>query len=952
MSEIIIDANIAEEYKKDMVDYAIEVNRRRSIPDYRDGLKLVQRRILSTMGFDETKAKTDLVKSARIVGSTMGKLHAHGDCIHGDTKIYSTNGNIYTIEQLYNSNVQSLEIIGINIYSGKKITSIAHSFRIGQYAKDIYHIELSNGFKISVTGNHPFMISCGNFIKAEELKCRYELKTFMYNKLDDNIDNLHIKSITVEALDEPIPMYDFTVDGIENMLIPAEDIISYKNNKVPFICIHNSSIYDAIKPMSNIFECQIPTIQNHGNFGSPQGDGAAHMRYTEVKLSKFSLDYILDEVLRCEEITNWLPNFDYTEKEPEYLPVKVPLLLINGSYGMGVGLMTSIPKHNPGEVIDETIKLIHDTTYEPILIPDNCMNCDIEAVNFKEMGLLGNGKFKVRARIDIETYKEAPYIGYQCLHIKSTPDRVLMNNEKDKIDELMAEGKLPQVIRYFDKKSPDGLNISFILILKKGSDPEYVKQFLYKHTNLQSTQTINFEIIDGIESKRSNYKDYLLSFLEFRMLMKIRYYSHLYKKAVTIAHEKETYVKLLESKEIENAMKYLKKQKTIDDNRDIEYLIKEYDITDLQAKFIINSSNKTQSIAYLNKYKEEVNRLHSEAESYKEKIMNENLLLKEIEEELLEFKSKYNFPRRCRVVDFNNESIPDGIFKVVVTNNNFIRKVLETDTVKCNRGGVASNPKLATKISNRDNIILFDNTGRVFKYPVHKIALCDKNTVGTDIRILMKKLTSEVIYIVPESVLIDISKKRTKHFVTVISEGNKIKKLDIEDILACNTSGIIYSKLSDGDRVKDVQIIPQNLEVIIYSGHKALRIDNSEIPHLKRNTMGNLAMNTDEPIEGISVIYPNTTYIVTITKNGKVNKIDASALKKSNRNLSGSSVIKLTKGDSIFAIYGVDSSSIIEVKTSDGAININVDELDTGSSISGGKKLISSTILKCIVFKK
>lgn len=1174
MSETIIQSNIVDQYKKDMVDYAIETNRRRSIPEYKDGLKLVHRRILATMAFDETKSMRNLVKSAKIVGSTMGKLHCHGDCLHYDTLVYSTDGNAYKIGDLYANNVQKLEILAIDANTMKPIATVAHSFRIGQYTNKIYNVQLSNGYVIRTTANHPFMLADGHYMKAEDLINGMRLKSCVYtiysgrpsinskliqnivyesyygplekgfekhhidhnplnntisnlqklsieehrkahldtgiigldngrksmstpgtiayetnrrknsllmklytkdqsfrkfkyyiNQLEENgteitvenyeslrgtvynlpiIDNLLKKynlnsfedllnyelpsiselyeqnkvqmqdaitmefaareydnfisytifkrfdilydagclnyetyisngsnlsledynfylqkyllerpivaSVTVEELKEPIPMFDFTVNIYENMLIPAGNI---NDTRIPFICVHNSSIYDAIKPMSNIFEIQIPLIDNHGNFGSPQGDGAAAMRYTEIKLSKFTLDYVIDEVYRCKEIVNWLPNFDYTEQEPEYLPVKIPLLLINGSYGLGVGLMTEIPKHNINEVIDETIKLMHDTSYEPVLIPDNCMHCEIVNADFKEMGLLGRGKFRVRGIIDIETYQDRPYKGYTCLHIKSTPDRVWMLNIKDKIDDLIDKGRLPQVIRYYEKKSPNKLDISFILILKKGSDPQYVKEMLYKHTQLETTQTINFEVMDGVNPMRSNYKDYLLSFIQFRMLIKIRYYSHLYKDAITDAHEKESYINILENKEIDIALNYLRKQDTIDDKRDIEYLVNKFNITDLQAKFILNAGNKTQSKGYLNKYKEDVAKLHAIADSCQEKIMNENLLLKEIEDELLQCKKEYGHPRRCRVIDVKDENnIPAGTFKVVITNNNFIRKVLENDTVKCTRGGSNSNPKLVTTIDNRDNLILFDNSGRVFKYPVYKIALCDKTSIGTDIRIIMKKLTADIIRIIPESVLVNITKKKIKHFITVISSGNRIKKLDIEDILACNTSGIVYAKLPDNDIVKDVEIIPQNLDVVIYSGHKALRIDNNEVPHLKRNTMGNLAMNTNENIEGISIIYPNTTYIVTITKNGKINKIDVTALQKSSRNLAGSSIIKLTKGDSIFAMYGVDNNSILSIKTSDGPVDIKVEDIPVSSSVSTGKKLVSGTLLKCIVYKK
>ena len=471
MSENIIQSNVYDQYKKDMISYAIEANRRRAVPDYKDGLKIVHRRTLATMAFQETKSIKNLVKSAKIVGSTMGNLHPHSD----------------------------------------------------------------------------------------------------------------------------------------------------------------TSIYDTMPAMINKYETQIPLLEGHGNFGSPQGDGAAAMRYTEVSLSKFSIKYVIDEVYRCRDIVDWMDNFDYTVQEPEYFPVKVPLLLINGAYGLGVGLMTEVPKHNLGEVIDETIKLMHDPSYEPLLIPDNCMNCQIINTDFKKMEELGRGKFKVRGVIDIETYNYKPYVGYTCLHIKSIPDRVNLKKVQESIEKLISKGKLPQILRYYDNKSPDGINVSFVLILKKGSDPEFVRDMLYKHTDLETSQTIKFEVMDGIQSKRTNYKDYLLSFIDFRMVIKLRYYSHLYKDAMTAYHEKESYIQVLENDSIVDIMNYLRNQNTIDDKRDIEYLVNTFGITDLQAKFILNSGNKTQSKGYLNKFKEEATKLKEQIDFYENKILDENLLMQEIE---------------------------------------------------------------------------------------------------------------------------------------------------------------------------------------------------------------------------------------------------------------------------------------------------------------------------------
>ena len=201
MSETIIQSNIVDQYKKDMIDYAIETNRRRSVPEYKDGLKLVHRRILATMAFDETKSIRDLVKSAKIVGSTMGKLHVHGDCFHYDTLVYSTDGNVYRIGDLYTNQVQNLEILAIDPNTMKPVATVAHSFRIGQYANKIYNVQLSNGYTIRVTGNHPFMLANGQYVKAENLLNGMRLKSVRYTLHSGrpSIDSKLIQSIVYES---------------------------------------------------------------------------------------------------------------------------------------------------------------------------------------------------------------------------------------------------------------------------------------------------------------------------------------------------------------------------------------------------------------------------------------------------------------------------------------------------------------------------------------------------------------------------------------------------------------------------------------------------------------------------------------------------------------------------------------------------------------------------------
>ena len=185
-----------------------------------------------------------------------------------------------------------------------------------------------------------------------------------------------------------------------------------------------------------------------------------------------------------------------------------------------------------------------------------------------------------------------------------------------------------------------------------------------------------------------------------------------------------------------------------------------------------------------------------------------------------------------------------------------------------------------------------------------------------------------------------LMKAPSKFFITVVTENNYIKKLDLDDFINVPPSGILYTKLNDRDLVKDVSIVSNNLDIIIYSDRKALRVNMSEIPHYNRNTIGVAAMNTTTPIDGLSIIYPDATDVVVVTKEGKINKFDISGLSKSSRNKSGSSVIKLGKSDTICSIVGVNDTNTLKIATKESKIDLPVSEIVRGSSISPGSKLL------------
>jgi len=265
----VIPSNIEDEMQKAYIDYSMNVIVGRALPDVRDGLKPVHRRILYAMNDQGMTHDNAYKKSARIVGEVLGKYHPHGDCLRGDTKLFLANGTFKTIEEIYNEKTSGYDIICVS-KTGKLHIAQAHSFRIGQYTNKIYRLNLSDGSKIECTSNHPFLSDSLKWIKAGNLKSGMNLfctsiKTIEnkpVNIITKGKQNLHITNISILLVDDE-PMYDFTVDEYENMLIPMNSV----GNQHNMICAHNSSVYDALVRMIQSFSLRYPLIDGQGNFG-------------------------------------------------------------------------------------------------------------------------------------------------------------------------------------------------------------------------------------------------------------------------------------------------------------------------------------------------------------------------------------------------------------------------------------------------------------------------------------------------------------------------------------------------------------------------------------------------------------------------------------------------------------------------------------------------------------
>ena len=708
----------------------------------------------------------------------------------------------------------------------------------------------------------------------------------------------------------------------------------------------DSSTYESILNLVNWYDCYCPLFVKQGNFGSYQGDGPAAYRYTETTLSPFALDCVIGDLRETNQVVDWVKNYDGSTVQPVYLPIKVPLLLINGTDGIAIGMKADIPSHNINEVIDATIRVIDNPDAPVVLIPDHCMSCEIIDTNWKAISNSGSGVYTVRSIIDMGEYE-----GYPALYIRSLPNKTRLEPIKRTIEELKFTD-LPQILGVYEDCTPT--KMTCIVKFRKGTDLNYAKQILYKKTNLQRNFRINFQIYDPRSHRivRFSYKSYIEFFLEFRKTTLFRYYASKYQECITKIHALEMYVELSSHKDLDNIIKTIRKNTEWNDSELIEVLIQNYKLTDLQASFVIHNDISKISSYHTQIYAKQLAELKAQADSYYIKLVDEDELTKDIRAELLEIKKKYGSPRRCKIITESEVTgIPEGRFKIIITEKNFICKIdvnrLTLPNFKQDK------PKYITVANNTDNLLIFDSKGKVYRLPVNKIVLHDNRSNGLDIRILIKELTSDIVTIISESKLIELSKRLDpKFYLLILTHTGYCKKLVLDELLGVSTKGVTYIKLDNEDFVQDLTIAPEGVDVIVYSDSKAIRYPIEEVPTLTRISKGNLSIEAPYT-DGLSIITHRATHVLVITENGYINKFNVAGFPKNGRKITGSTIIKLHSNDRIKLVFGVTNDDKIRVITDQIDNTFPISEINEASSISAGHKIIPTkeTVLKAVIIK-
>ena len=672
----------------------------------------------------------------------------------------------------------------------------------------------------------------------------------------------------------------------------------------------DQAVYDTLVRMAQTFSLRYPLVDGQGNFGSIDGDPPAAMRYTEVRLQKISNELLGDLE---KKTVDFIPNYDGSLSEPEIFPALLPVLLINGSSGIAVGMATSIPPHNIEEVINAFIYFVNnrDTSIQELL------NI-IKGPDFPTGGFIygresirsayetGRGTVLVRSKADIETDKS----GKQKIIITEIPYQTNKARILENIAHLVKIKKVEGISDLRDESDRDGMRI--VIEIKRDEIGEVVLNSLFKFTQLQSTFSINLLAIVNKQPKQFNLIDYFNNFL---------------------GHRKEVIRRrsLFELEKAERRAHIIEGLKIALDQLDLVIKIirgsanKEQAKVELMAKLPL-SSLQTTAILEMQLYKLtglEIEKLEAEYQELmklinhlRELLSNEKMMIDLIIEELEKVKESYTDKRRTVIIDhelsdINKEDlIKDEDFVILFTKEGYIKRTTLSSYKSQNRGTMGKrgfglkDKDMIFKVfvaSSHDYILVFTEKGRMFWVKAYDIPQGEATGRGKPI--------NRIIGITEEEKVCSVIRVRTfdeDKFIMLFSKKGFVKKMPLSSFARPRTNGIIVAKVPEDDTLFEARITGGDNEVILGTNlGKAIKFNENNVRPIGRNTRGvtGIRMSKEDYLVGADVINEDNNTILTVTENGIGKKSDLSLYRLQSRG--GKGVINMKINEKTGKVIGL-----------------------------------------------
>ena len=746
----------------------------------------------------------------------------------------------------------------------------------------------------------------------------------------------------------------------------------------------DTAVYDAIVRMAQNFSLRYPLVEGQGNFGSIDGDSAAAMRYTEIRMQKIT-DQILADIEK--ETVSYSPNYDGTEDIPDVLPTRVPNLLINGSSGIAVGMATNIPPHNATEILDACIHILDNPscTIEDLLKivkgPDFPLGGIITGIDGIEQAYrTGQGKVYTRAKTSFEQIKG----GKEAIVITEIPFMVNKARMLERIAELVKEKKLEGIGEIRDESDKDGIRV--VIELKKGEVPEVVLNNLFKNTQLEQVFGINNVVLVDGRPKLCNLEELLNIFLEHRKtvvtnrslfeLRQAKERGHVVEGLiVAIANIDEVIDIIKKSENVKVASEKLCERDWSADT--IKPLLdkvadpdickpeglekgfglngKKYKLSVVQAKAILELRLSRLTALETDKLKEEYEELIKEIKRLQEILSTESVLVKVVKKELEEIKSDFGDERRTEIIEKrltidDADLIPEEERVFTISNNGFVKTQQLAEYRSQRRGGVG---KTASALRDEDfikqvlvlnthvQVLCFTTKGKVHWLEIYKLPVMSRTAKGRPISNVLPLEEDERV-----TSFLPVDEYKDGHYILMATRNGVVKKTVLKAFEKKYAPGLRAINLDDGDKLIGTVITDGSDEICLASeSGKAIRFNETDVRPMGRSTRGVKGMNIHKEDKVISImkVIPEAK-LLTISQNGYGKRTNISEFSGQKRG--GKGVIALNtsqrNGKMIAAVQVIDGDEVMLIGNRGTLIRTQVDQISVIGRNTQGVKVVST----------
>lgn len=720
----------------------------------------------------------------------------------------------------------------------------------------------------------------------------------------------------------------------------------------------DSSVYDALARLAQPWNQRYPMIFGQGNFGSMDGDPVAAMRYTEAKLQKMTDDVLADIDKNTVDMTL---NFDDTEEEPTVLPTKAPLLLLNGSSGIAVGMATNMAPHNLGECCDAICAYIDN----PDIDTDGLMQ-HIKGPDFPTGGIImgmggikeayetGRGKVVVRAKTEIEVADN----GRETIVVTEIPYMVNKKEMIEKIGQMVEDKKIEGITYINDETSREGVRV--IIRVKQGSNSNVVLNTLFKYTQLQSSFAFNNVALVKGRPRTLSLKDMIANFVEFRHDVIIRRTRFELEKAQKRAHILEGLLKAIDV--IDEIIHIIRHSANVDEAK--AELISRFEFTDAQATAIVEMRLRQLTGLEREKLQAEYDELEKFIARCNEILGSVEEQMKVIKAETIELKNKYADPRRTEIRPSAEEFNPEDFYAdedmvITISHLGYIKRTPLTEYRTQARGGVGMKGSATRDEDFIDHIyianmhstmLLFTQTGRCYWLKVYEIPEGSRASKGRAIQNVLSIPDDKILAYINVKTLKDPEYVNGNNIVLITKRGI-IKKTSLEAYSHPRTAGVNAVNLREGDELVEALLTNGSEEIFIAAREgRCCRFDETDARPMGRNSTGVRGINIEDDDEVIGAINYDPKAedaaehtVLVVSENGFGKRTDFDEYRITKRGGKGVKTISITeKTGKLIAIKNVtENDDLMIIEKSGLTIRMAVSDIKVSGRATQGVKLIN-----------